>query len=310
MSIRNSKEPADGAGQPKPQPFAHPQDHLSQLYDLPPGQLPETSGGAPSQSPAYSSGATDYALKQQQSAQQTLQQLDELGEALQRETSRPSGKTTGVPATAADSPLSASDPLQAAVSLHASDTEHVLQDVQSTLDSLAGMAQELSQQRLDSLKERETLDARQEQADERERLLNEREDSLRLWEQRLQQEKAALARLGEQQAATLAERSATLQALAQSVDSRDRATAQRAEVLQAEQEQLDRKLTQMRMRQTELDGRESLLQQKDNELTERFKQLVDAKERFGAIVRSFNETVRFNTALSAISKSVGPASER
>ncbi|WP_221454977.1 hypothetical protein [Pseudomonas nitroreducens] len=303
MSIRNSKEPTEGAGQPDPQrPFAHPDDHLSQLYDLPPGQLPDSLGAAPGQSSAYSPGATDYALKQQQSAQRTLDQLDRLNETLQREASRSSSEPA---ASTANSP-SAADPLLAdAMSAQSSDTENVLQDVQSTLDSLAGMAQGLSQQRLESIKERETLDARHEQADERERLLNEREEALRQWEQRLQQEKAALARLGEQQAATLAERSATLQSLAETVDSRDRATAKRSEVLQAEQEQLERKLAQMRVRHTELDGRETMLQQKDHELTERFKQLVDAKERFSAIVRSFNETVRFNTALSAISKTVG-----
>lgn len=306
MSIRNSKEPAEGAGQPKPQrPSAHPQDHLSQLYDLPPGQLPDALGATPSQASAYSAGATDYARKQQQSAQHTLDQLDELDEALQREASRPTPDAIVTPDGAPDTPLSQADQLlQAVVSQDASDTENVLQDVQSTLDSLAGMAQGLSQQRLDSIKERETLDARQEQADERERLLNEREDALRQWEQRLQQEKAALTRLGEQQAATLAERSATLQALAETVDSRDRATSKRCEVLQTEQDQLERKLAQMRIRHADLDGRETLLQQKDNELTERFKQLVDAKERFGAIVRSFNETVRFNTALSAINRTV------
>ncbi|MBD9679240.1 hypothetical protein IB274_21205 [Pseudomonas sp. PDM18] len=303
MSIRNSKEPAEGAGQPDPQrPFANPDDHLSQLYDLPPGQLPDFPGAAPDQSSGYSPGVTDYALKQQQSAQHTLDQLNQLNETLHQEASR----TSSEPVTAPVSSLGSADHLLAeALSPQASDTENVLLDVQSTLDSLAGMAQGLSQQRLDSIKERETLDARHEQADERERLLNEREEALRQWEQRLQQEKAALARLGEQQAATLAERSATLQSLAETVDSRDRATAKRSEVLQAEQEQLERKLAQMRVRHTELDGRETMLQQKDHELTERFKQLVDAKERFSAIVRSFNETVRFNTALSAINKTVG-----
>lgn len=303
MSIRNSKEPADGAGQQRP--FANPDDHLSQLYDLPPGQLPDALGAVPAQSAAYSPGASDYALKQQQSAQETLDQLEKLDETLQREAQRPGIKPGDAAAQPAGAPLSRADDLLAAAVSPASDTENVLQDVQSTLDSLASMAQGLSQQRLDAIKERETLDARHEQADERERLLNEREDTLRQWEQRLQQEKSALARLGEQQAATLAERSATLQALAESVDSRDRATQKRTEVLQAEQEQLERKLAQMRVRHTELDGRETMLQQKDNELTERFKQLVDAKERFSAIVRSFNETVRFNTALSAISKTVG-----
>lgn len=311
MSIRNSKEPSEGTGPADSQrPLANPDDHLSQLYDLPPGQLPDPLAGANGQASAYSAGATDYALKQQHSAQHTLDQLDKLDETLQREANRPTAKAAGTSAAPSDSPLSQADQLlAAAVSPQASDTENVLQDVQTTLDSLAGMAQGLSQQRLESIRERETLDVRQEQADERERLLNEREDTLRQWEQRLQQEKAALTRLGEQQTATLAERSATLQGLAETVDSRDRATTKRSEVLQSEQEQLERKLAQMRIRHAELDGRETLLQQKDNELTERFKQLVDAKERFSAIVRSFNETVRFNTALSAINRTVGGRSD-
>lgn len=304
MSIRNSKEPAEDADQQRP--FANPDDHLSQLYDLPPGQLPDALGAAPGRTSGAPTEAAGYAQKQQQSAQHTLDQLDELDEALLREANRPTVKPKGAAAYTPVDPASQADQLlAAAVSPQSSDTENVLQDVQTTLDSLAGMAQGLSQQRLDSIKEREGLDARQEQADERERLLNEREDTLRKWEQRLQQEKSALTQLGEQQAATLAERSATLQALAETVDSRDRATAKRSEALRSEQEQLERKLAQMRVRHTELDGRETMLQQKDNELTERFKQLVDAKERFSAIVRSFNETVRFNTALSAISKTVG-----
>jgi DNA repair exonuclease SbcCD ATPase subunit len=307
MSIRNSKEPADGAGSPDPQRlFVKPEEHLVNLYDPPSSPAPESSA-SPKAAP-YSPAATDYALqnlKQQQSAQHTLDQLDKLDETLQREASKPT-----IPAAATgplpDLSLSQAEQfLASAISPQSSDTENVLQDVQSTLDSLAGMAQGLSQQRLESIKEREALDARLEHADERERLLNEREEALRQWEVRLQQEKAALDRLSEQQAATLAERSATLQALAETVDSRDRSTTKRAEVLQNEQDQLERKLAQMRVRHTELDGRETMLLHKDNELTERFKQLVDAKERFSAIVRSFNETVRFNTALSAISKTVG-----
>lgn len=189
------------------------------------------------------------------------------------------------------------------------ETDGVLHDVQSTLDSLAGMAHGLSQQKLELVNMREALEERRAQAVERERQLAEREERLSQQEQRLLEEKQNIERVAEQNAAILAERSSALQALAESVESRDRATIKRAEALQQEQHNIERQLSQVRARALELDDREVGLQRQGADLAARFKQLLDAKERFGAIVKGFNETVRFNTTYSAISKSVGTVAD-
>ncbi|MDF3863135.1 hypothetical protein P3W53_01580 [Pseudomonas denitrificans (nom. rej.)] len=203
-------------------------------------------------------------------------------------------------------------PVESAVSVRQSsalETDGVLHDVQSTLDSLAGMAQGLSQQKLDITKMREALEERRLATLERERQLAEREQRLSQQEQRLQEEKQCIERVAEHNAAVLAERSSALQALAETVDSRDRATIKRAEVLSQEQQSIDRQQNQLRARVQELDDREAGLQRQSGELADRFKQLLDAKERFGAIVKGFNETVRFNTTYSAISKTVATGAD-
>lgn len=202
--------------------------------------------------------------------------------------------------------------VESAVSTYQSsalETDGVLHDVQSTLDSLAGMAHGLSQQKLEIVKMREALEERRLATLERERQLVEREERLSQQEQRLQEEKQGIERVAEHNAAVLAERSSALQALAETVDSRDRATTKRAEVLSQEQQSIDRQQTQLRARGQELDDREAGLQRQSSELADRFKQLLDAKERFGAIVKGFNETVRFNTTYSAISKTVGTGAD-
>ncbi|MFS6888593.1 hypothetical protein, partial [Klebsiella pneumoniae] len=47
--------------------------------------------------------------------------------------------------------------------------------------------------------------------------------------------------------------------------------------------------------------REASVQQRSLELGERFKKLESAREKLAQIVKGFNETVQFNTALHAIS---------
>ncbi|MDH1010902.1 hypothetical protein N5J43_28115 [Pseudomonas nicosulfuronedens] len=203
-------------------------------------------------------------------------------------------------------------PVEPALMTHqpsALETDGVLHDVQSTLDSLAGMAHGLSQQKLEVAKMRDVLEERRLAALERERQLVEREERLGQMEQRLQEEKQGIERVAEHNAAVLAERSSALQTLAETVDSRDRATSKRAEVLNQEQQSIERQVTQLRARVQDLDDREASLQRQGAELADRFKQLLDAKERFGAIVKGFNETVRFNTTYSAISKTVGTGAD-
>ncbi len=92
-----------------------------------------------------------------------------------------------------------------------------------------------------------------------------------------------------------------LQQLAESVEARERSDARRAEVLQIEQERLEELRSQQNLRQAELEKREASVQQRSLELGERFKKLESAREKLAQIVKGFNETVQFNTALHAIS---------
>ncbi|MEQ6708728.1 hypothetical protein [Pseudomonas aeruginosa] len=181
------------------------------------------------------------------------------------------------------------------------DTEHLLQDVQGTLADLAGMAQQLSQQKQEALKQQESLESLQTQLHEKERQLQEKEKQLRQWHKRLQDDRQALERETEQNNRLLAERSAALQQLAESVEARERSSARRAEVLQIEQERLEELRSQQNLRQAELEKREASVQQRNLELGERFKTLESAREKLAQIVKGFNETVQFNTALHAIS---------
>ncbi|WP_236199850.1 hypothetical protein [Pseudomonas pseudonitroreducens] len=158
------------------------------------------------------------------------------------------------------------------------DPDDVLSDVQNTLNSLAGMAQGLTHQK---------------QAAGR-----------LLLESHLKQAKTNLDRMAAENNRLLAERSEALKELAQTVDLRDKTTVKRAESVQLEQQRIDEQLGALRSRAFELDERESALKRKTEELAVRLKNLQSAKDKFSTIVKSFNETVQFNSTLSAISKSV------
>lgn len=184
------------------------------------------------------------------------------------------------------------------------DPDDVLSDVQSTLNSLAGMAQGLSQQKQAAGRLQEELDERTSQLQERERLANDKEARLLQLENHLKEAKTNLDRMAAENNRLLAERSEALKELAQTVDLRDKATLKRAESIQLEQQRIDEQSVSLRARASELDERESSLKRKSEELGMRLKQLQSAKDKFSAIVKSFNETVQFNSTLSAISKSV------
>ncbi|AOE87139.1 hypothetical protein [Pseudomonas sp. TCU-HL1] len=181
------------------------------------------------------------------------------------------------------------------------DTDGVLSDVQHTLDALAEMAKGLTLQKLEAVKQQETLDQRKSQLYEKERLLADKEEQLRLLETRLTREVSNLERNAEDNARALAERSAALKALAENVEARDRSTAKLAESLRLEKQRND-ELAESLLRRTEsLDEREASLNRKDDDLAEKLKQLVGAKDRFRNLVKTFNETVQFNNTLNAIS---------
>lgn len=184
------------------------------------------------------------------------------------------------------------------------DPDDVLSDVQSTLNSLAGMAQGLSQQKQAAGRLQEELDERTNQLQERERLANDKEARLLQLENHLKEAKTNLDRMAAENNRLLAERSEALKELAQTVDLRDKATLKRAESIQLEQQRIDEQSASLRARASELDERESSLKRKSEELGMRLKQLQSAKDKFSAIVKSFNETVQFNSTLSAISKNV------
>ncbi|WP_207885504.1 hypothetical protein [Pseudomonas sp. 30_B] len=184
------------------------------------------------------------------------------------------------------------------------DPDDVLCDVQSTLNSLAGMAQGLSQQKQAAGRLQEELEEWNNQLQERERLASDKEERLLQLENHLKEAKANLDRMATENNRLLAERSEALKELAQTVDLRDKATLKRAESIQAEQQRIDEQLAALRARASELDERESSLKRKSEDLGMRLKQLQSAKDKFSAIVKSFNETVQFNSTLSAISKTV------
>lgn len=189
----------------------------------------------------------------------------------------------------------------AAVTSLSNDTDTVLSDVQSTLNSLADMAKGLTQQKQDAARLQENLDQRKAQLNDRERQLADKEDQLRLLETRLAQEVSTLERNAEDNARALTERSAALKALAENVEARDRATAKMADNLRLERQRNDELSESLQRRTDALDEREAMLNRKDDELAESLKQLVGAKDRFRALVRTFNETVQFNNTLNAIS---------
>ncbi len=184
------------------------------------------------------------------------------------------------------------------------DPDDVLSDVQSTLNSLAGMAQGLSQQKQAAGRLQDELEEWNNQLMERERLAGDKEERLAQMETHLKEAKTNLDRMAAENNRLLAERSEALKELAQTVDARDRATLRKAEAIQAEQQRIDELAASLRARSAELDERESHLKRKAEELTVRLKQLQSAKDKFSAIVQSFNETVQFNSTLSAISKTV------
>jgi hypothetical protein len=184
------------------------------------------------------------------------------------------------------------------------DPDDVLSDVQSTLNSLAGMAQGLTQQKQAAGRLQEELDEWNVQLQERERLASDKEERLQQLENHLKEAKTNLDRMAAENNRLLAERSEALKELAQTVDLRDKTTLKRAESIQLEQQRIDEQAASLRHRASELDERESALKRKSEELGVRLKQLQSAKDKFSTIVKSFNETVQFNSTLSAISKTV------
>lgn len=205
-------------------------------------------------------------------------------------------------------PISSAELQEVATTLNVpqldADPDDVLSDVQSTLNSLAGMAQGLSQQKQAAGRLQDELEEWNNQLMERERLAGDKEERLAQMETHLKEAKTNLDRMAAENNRLLAERSEALKELAQTVDARDRATLRKAEAIQAEQQRIDELAASLRARSAELDEREGHLKRKAEELSVRLKQLQSAKDKFSAIVQSFNETVQFNSTLSAISKTV------
>ncbi|MNF64307.1 hypothetical protein D3C84_460330 [compost metagenome] len=181
------------------------------------------------------------------------------------------------------------------------ETDSVLVDVQTTLNSLADMAKGLTQQKLETVKQRESLEQLKSQLCEKERSLAEKDEQLRAIEARLNSETSALEQAAEENARALAERSAALKALAETVEARDRNTAKVAETLRHEKQRNDELAESLQRRAEALDEREASLNRKEDGLAEKLKQLISTKERFRKIVKTFNETVQFNNTLNAIS---------
>ncbi|MHC8339469.1 hypothetical protein [Pseudomonas sp. HLT2-19-2] len=137
------------------------------------------------------------------------------------------------------------------------ETEYLLQDVQDTLGSLTGMASRLAEQKKDTLKQQKTTTPE-----------------------------------AETNARAVAERSSVLAQLAESLEARERASTRRAELLQQENTRTEELSALLSAGLAQLRKRKGELQRKGLELSENLKQLKSTKERFSAIVKSFNESVQ------------------
>lgn len=187
-----------------------------------------------------------------------------------------------------------------------SETDTVLRDVQSTLDSLVGMAHELSQQKLSAQRAQEALDRRCLQVQEGELRLAEYAERLKQLEEGLEVGRQSLERDAQEQAMSLFERSQALHALEEAVDRRDRAIANRVELLTREEQRVEQQQAHLLVRAAELDEREIALQRLSDDLSAKYTRLVDAKNRLGIIVKTYNEkNLRLvRGALSAIDKTI------
>lgn len=199
-----------------------------------------------------------------------------------------------------------SQPESASPPPEVSETDRVLQGVQSTLDSLAGMAHELSQQKLNVQKTQAALDHRYRQAQEDELRLTEQAERLQQLEQSLLIGRQSLERDAQEQAVNLFERRQALQVLEEAVDRRDRAIANRVELLTKEEQRMEQQQAHLLLRAAELDEREIALQRVSDDLAAKYSRLVDAKNRLEIIVKSYSEkNLRLvRGALSAIDKTI------
>lgn len=282
-------------------------DQLSQNYF---GQLPEmaragqgrfTTQQTPGSSADVSSGGANLELDDASEFSELTAIQEFLSMPLQATAETEPKLMRGQPelAAAISQPESATPP-------EVSETDRVLQGVQSTLDSLAGMAHELSQQKLNAQKAQEALDHRCRQAQEDELRLTEQAERLQQLEQSLLIGRQSLERDAQEQAVSLFERRQALQVLEEAVDRRDRALANRVELLTKEEQRMEQQQAHLLLRAAELDEREIALQRLSDDLAAKYSRLVDAKNRLEIIVKSYSEkNLRLvRGALSAIDKTI------
>ncbi|WP_414913369.1 hypothetical protein [Pseudomonas sp. IT-P258] len=189
--------------------------------------------------------------------------------------------------------------------LNIGDPDNVNLGVQPSLDFLAGMAHELSQQKLSALKTQEALDHRSLQVKERELRLAEQAERLQQLEQSLHIGRLSLERDVQAQAASLSERRTALQVLEEAIGRREHEFASRVERLSREEQRVEQQ-AHLLLRAIELDEREIALQRLSDNLAAKSARLVDAKNRLGIIVKSYSEkNLRLvRGALSAIDKTI------
>ncbi|MDH4557704.1 hypothetical protein E8F11_21425 [Pseudomonas sp. BN417] len=278
---------------PEPEPQPEPELESESEQEIPPSQPIEAQYQA--EVPSVDIESADEAVAAGQAEIQRPVQPSALPPEFQAEPHQDDADRP--PVAQSPGPVAESEPATNV----ASDTDSVLGDVQATLNSLADMAKGLTQQKLEAVKQRESLDQLKSQLCEKERLLLEKDEQLRALEARLNSDAAAIETAAEENARALAERSAALKALAETVEARDRSTAKVAETLRQEKLRNDELAESLQRRAEALDEREAALHRKEDQLAEKLKQLVGTKERFRKIVRAFNETVQFNNTLNAIS---------
>ncbi|WP_460151863.1 hypothetical protein [Pseudomonas sp. S2_B07] len=194
---------------------------------------------------------------------------------------------------------------ESSIPLSISDSDNGIRGVQPSLDFLAGLAHELSQQKLNALKTQKALDHRSLQVKESELKLAEQAERLQQLEQSLHIGRHSLERDIQTQATSLNERRMALQVQEEAIARREREIASRVELLSGEELRVEQQ-RHLLLRTSELDERQIALQRLSDNLAAKSARLVDAKNRLGIIVRSYSEkNLRLvRGALSAIEKTI------
>ncbi len=181
-------------------------------------------------------------------------------------------------------------------------TETMLFEVQNTLNSLANMVSVLTQQRTDLLAQQEEIAEANEALDKREEVVELKEREVEEAERANETQRQEIEKLAADNARQLSERTLALKAKAQELEDKERAYMNRVEELNKDIAKNVEDAKMLKKRAEELSVKEAELDRLSVELKGRYNNLVDAENKFKAIVKGFNDTVNFNNTLNSIAQ--------